>query len=501
MTPAAVNEAASLLAQARRTGVLLDGLPAACRPSDADEALAIQDATIAALNETVAGWKVPLPLDGKTLHGAILQSRVIPSGGAIRAALVPLLGVEAEVAFRFDRDLAPRERPYTYEEVAAAVTAFPAIEIVDSRFRDYRGAPLIERIADCVSNGAFVQGAPQPRWREFDLTKIEARLELDGDGSYVAPGATRRATLAARGRTGERDAAARRRARGTGRHHRQLYRAQFCQAGATRQRGLRRLRIRDRAPGRLTSATSIHSLRSRTSAMKKLINKPADYVDEALDGLCSAFAGYRRTGRDDRVIARADGPVAGKVGVITGGGFGHLPVFAGYVGEGMLDACAVGNVFAGPPVDICADALRAADGRWGVVCVLGNYGGDRMSFAQACDEFVDEGGDAETVIVADDVASAPASEPASGAASRAWCSPSRWPAPAPRAAIRSTTVARIARAHGRTHALDRRRAVAMPHPRRGRAGVFGARRQDRDRHGHPRRAGRRGTRHRAPPTK
>lgn len=181
MTPAAVHEAANLLAQARRTGVLLDGLPAACRPSEADEALAIQDATIAALNETVAGWKVPLPLDGKTLHGAILQSRVIPSGGAIRAALVPLLGVEAEVAFRFDRDLPPRDRLYTYEEVAAAVTAFPAIEIVDSRFRDYRGAPLIERIADCVSNGAFVQGAPQPRWREFDLTKIEARLELDGD--------------------------------------------------------------------------------------------------------------------------------------------------------------------------------------------------------------------------------------------------------------------------------------------------------------------------------
>ena len=65
--------------------------------------------------------------------------------------------------------------------MAAAVTAFPAIEIVDSRFRDYRGAPLIERIADCVSNGAFVQGAPQPRWRDFDLTKLEARLMIDGE--------------------------------------------------------------------------------------------------------------------------------------------------------------------------------------------------------------------------------------------------------------------------------------------------------------------------------
>jgi dihydroxyacetone kinase-like protein len=146
--------------------------------------------------------------------------------------------------------------------------------------------------------------------------------------------------------------------------------------------------------------------------MKKLINDPSNYVDEALDGLCLAFNGYRKTGRAGRVIARTDAPIAGKVGVITGGGFGHLPVFAGYVGDGMLDACAVGNVFAGPPMDICADALHAADGKAGVLCVLGNYGGDRMSFAQACDEFTDEGGTTETVIVADDVASAPAAEAA-----------------------------------------------------------------------------------------
>ena len=142
--------------------------------------------------------------------------------------------------------------------------------------------------------------------------------------------------------------------------------------------------------------------------MKKLMNNPATYVDESLDGLCVAFDGYRRTGRAGRVIARIDAPVKGKVGVVTGGGFGHLPVFAGYVAPGMLDACAVGNVFAGPPADICADAIRAADGHAGVLCVLGNYGGDRMSFAQACDEFSDEGGKTATVIVADDVASAPA---------------------------------------------------------------------------------------------
>ena len=177
----AIRRAASLLIEARRTGNLLAGLPESCRPQGIDDALAIQQATIEGLGERVAGWKVGAPVEGKVVHGALLGSRIIPSGGSISAARVPLLGVEAEIAFRLDRDLGPRERPYDYEEVAAAVTAFPAIEIVDSRFRDYRGAPLIERIADCVSNGAFVEGAPRPDWRGVALKEIEARLEVDGE--------------------------------------------------------------------------------------------------------------------------------------------------------------------------------------------------------------------------------------------------------------------------------------------------------------------------------
>jgi len=85
-------------------------------------------------------------------------------------------------------------------------------------------------------------------------------------------------------------------------------------------------------------------------------------------------------------------------------------VFAGYVGEGMLNACAVGNVFAGPPMDVCVQTIRTADAGAGVLCVLGNYGGDRMSFGQACEEVEEDGGKTATVIVADDVASAPPEE-------------------------------------------------------------------------------------------
>jgi len=144
--------------------------------------------------------------------------------------------------------------------------------------------------------------------------------------------------------------------------------------------------------------------------MKKLINVPAHYVDESLAGLCAAFPGYASTGATGRVIARKGGAARGKVGVVTGGGFGHLPVFAGYVGQGLLDACAVGDVFAGPPAEVCAEAIRAADGGAGVVCVLGNYGGDRMSFANACDEVQDAGIETRTEIVADDVASAAPAE-------------------------------------------------------------------------------------------
>src|SRR4029453_9673577 len=125
------------------------------------------------------------------------------------------------------------------------------------------------------------------------------------------------------------------------------------------------------------------------------------------EGSAPRFPGYRKSGR---VISRGAGAAKGKVGVVTGGGFGHLPVFAGYVGNGMLSSCAVGDVFAGPPVDVCGQAIRAADGGAGVVCVLGNYGGDRMSFAQACEDFEDDGGKTSTVIVADDVASASSAE-------------------------------------------------------------------------------------------
>jgi 2-keto-4-pentenoate hydratase len=180
MDARAAVEAAGLLTQARRTGLLLDRLPASCRPANVDDAHAIQDATVAELRDTVAGWKVGAPIGDQIVRGVILGSRIFPDAAEISAARVPMLGVEAEIAFRFDRDLRPRERDYTYADVAQAVTAMAAIEIVDSRFRSYRDAPLLDRIADCASNGAFVEGTPQPRWRAFDLAQLAVALTIDG---------------------------------------------------------------------------------------------------------------------------------------------------------------------------------------------------------------------------------------------------------------------------------------------------------------------------------
>lgn len=141
--------------------------------------------------------------------------------------------------------------------------------------------------------------------------------------------------------------------------------------------------------------------------MKKILNSASAYVDEMLDGLCEAHPEtYRRAGEAGRVIVRAGERRTGKVGIVSGGGSGHLPLFAGYVGNGLLDACAIGNVFAGPSVGDCIDAMRAADGGAGVLRLYGNYGGDRMNFDMAGEMLEIEGMSTTTVLGADDIASA-----------------------------------------------------------------------------------------------
>ena len=141
--------------------------------------------------------------------------------------------------------------------------------------------------------------------------------------------------------------------------------------------------------------------------MQKLINDPKDFVDEVLQGILKAHGDDLKLAGGPRGIVRADAPVRGKVAIVTGGGSGHLPVFMGYVGRGLADGAAIGNVFASPSAEQMLSVVRAIDGGRGVLFLYGNYGGDVLNFGLASELAEAEGIRTETVTAADDIASAP----------------------------------------------------------------------------------------------
>ncbi len=137
--------------------------------------------------------------------------------------------------------------------------------------------------------------------------------------------------------------------------------------------------------------------------MKKLINSPADVVGDALAGLAAAHPSLR-VDIAKRIVYRADAPVSGKVGLISGGGSGHEPMHGGFVGPGMLDAACPGEVFTSPVPDQMLAATQGVDGGAGVVHIVKNYTGDVMNFQLAAEMAADEGVKVESVLVNDDVA-------------------------------------------------------------------------------------------------
>lgn len=143
-------------------------------------------------------------------------------------------------------------------------------------------------------------------------------------------------------------------------------------------------------------------------ATKKILNDPFDAVDEMLDGILKAHPGHlRRAGETGRALVRAGAPVPQKVGIVTGGGAGHLPLFLGYVGQGLADGAAVGNVFSSPGPAPMYDCIKAVDAGQGVLQIFGNYQGDVMNFQAAAEMARADGIQVAAVIGNDDVASAP----------------------------------------------------------------------------------------------
>src|ERR671915_1457875 len=138
--------------------------------------------------------------------------------------------------------------------------------------------------------------------------------------------------------------------------------------------------------------------------MKKLINASDAVVREALEGMEAAHGDRLRISYDPAFVVRADAPVQGKVGIVSGGGSGHEPMHGGLVGRGMLDAACPGEVFTSPTPDQMLEATKAVDGGAGVLHIVKNYTGDVMNFEMAADLAKGDGIDVEAVVIDDDVA-------------------------------------------------------------------------------------------------
>lgn len=138
--------------------------------------------------------------------------------------------------------------------------------------------------------------------------------------------------------------------------------------------------------------------------MKKLINQPEDFVRESLDGMVAAHPDLLKVQFEPNFVYRADAPVQGKIAIISGGGSGHEPMHAGFVGMGMLDAACPGEVFTSPTPDQILEAAKKVDGGAGILYIVKNYSGDVMNFEMATELARAEGIQVLHILIDDDVA-------------------------------------------------------------------------------------------------
>ncbi|MEM8862360.1 MAG: dihydroxyacetone kinase subunit DhaK, partial [Chloroflexota bacterium] len=138
--------------------------------------------------------------------------------------------------------------------------------------------------------------------------------------------------------------------------------------------------------------------------MKKLINNPADVLEDALLGFEVAHSNLIKVHRDPNYIISREAPVKGKVGLVSGGGSGHEPLHGGFVGRGMLDAACPGAIFTAPTGDQIYEAALAVNGGAGVLFIVKNYTGDILNFEMGAEMVRDEGVEVELVVINDDVA-------------------------------------------------------------------------------------------------
>lgn len=144
--------------------------------------------------------------------------------------------------------------------------------------------------------------------------------------------------------------------------------------------------------------------------MKRMLNEAASFREEMISGYCAAYGRYLRRVPGASGVIASGAPAPGRVAVVVGGGSGHYPAFYGLVGQGLASAAAIGDIFTSPPGEQCYRVAKAADGGAGVLFTFGNYSGDVMNFGMAETRLRADGIDARTVLVTDDVLSAPVEE-------------------------------------------------------------------------------------------
>jgi 2-keto-4-pentenoate hydratase len=177
-----LRQAAELLLAARRDRTPIASLPEGLRPASLAEAYHLQDIMISILGP-IGGWKIGAPSpDAVPLYSAMpVRGGFAGANSVIRSSYSRLRGVEAEIAFLIGHDLPPRQRPYSREEVVAAIaSAHPAIELLESAFEDPDETDRLSVIGDLQSNGGFAFGEAFPGWQDVDFAREIATLIVDG---------------------------------------------------------------------------------------------------------------------------------------------------------------------------------------------------------------------------------------------------------------------------------------------------------------------------------
>lgn len=183
MTPDQIERAANALVAARR-GAAIAGLPADAIPQSEADSYQIQDAVRAKLGEQVGGWKVGISPLGGHFAAPIYASTVCASPASLPARGFKIIGIECEIGFRFHKALPARPTPYTRHEVLEAASLVPTIEVVDSRYQDFRSLDRLLVLADNFSNGGLVYGPAAANWDGIDLA--HPPIEVTADGKHFA---------------------------------------------------------------------------------------------------------------------------------------------------------------------------------------------------------------------------------------------------------------------------------------------------------------------------